>query len=124
MMLAGIPLVSCPYQRKDNFRERSHKGGEDSRQGELLQPSETGLVVTATESAAEQQLPVTISIQLVVDRPYSGRCHGRPEVPQVFASGFGARCLTLSPLDDAVCRRSRKGCRWPDGIMGRSKVRF
>jgi len=91
MMLAGIPLVSRPYQRQDNFRERSHKCGEDTRQGKLLQPSETGLVVTATESAAEQQLPVTISIQLVVDRPYGGRCHGRPKVLLVFAGGFGAR---------------------------------
>jgi len=46
----------------------THKVGEDTRQGELLQLAETGLVVTATESAAEQQLPVMISIQLVVDR--------------------------------------------------------
>ena len=50
------------------MNSHTHKVGEDTRQRELLQLAETGIVVTATESAAEQQLPVTIPIQLVVDR--------------------------------------------------------
>jgi len=91
----------------------------------VLQPSKTGLATTATKNAVEQQLPMSIPIQFMVDGPRGGHSHrlGRTQCSVVVL------VLDSSVDDGAVGKEeevliTRGWHGQPDDIAGRSKVCF
>ena len=109
-MPAGISLGARTVGNWTNaLNAYAREAGEEIRQIELLRRTEKGIAATMTKTG-EQQLPVEVPIQVMIDGPYGG-CSldlGQYETALLFAGGSGIT-FALGMLDDIVGRCVRKG---------------